>query len=251
MEKIKVTCKADESLPFQQIQDFQGELKARTQDDVDHLISSIENHGFSFPFFVWRQPDGTCSCLDGHGRIMALKQLEREGCEIPDLPVIYIDAADEAEARTKLIQINTVSGKFTDSGFRDLVKDIPNLDLSTYKYPELDLEKVEIELSVLAQAEASIQQSAESNWEEVFGGDALFGGMVPNSDFGTTTAPPYDAPSPAVTIATPVEEISGGVSAVLVAPDGPENAPEDEEPEVKELVVYCPKCGKSFIYQYK
>lgn len=253
MDKVRITCKADDFLPFQQIQDFQGALKSRTQEDVDHLIASIDAHGFSFPIFVWRQPDGCCSCLDGHGRIMALQQLEREGCEIPDLPVVYIDAADEAEARTKLIQINTISGKFTDSGFRDLVKDIPDLDLSEYTYPELDLEKIDLELKVLKQADASIQQSMEANWGEVFGeAEALFG----EDGSLSATASPYEPPVPGTILQPELgNEATGGVDGTadggalepdeLLSPDG-----EGEESGPKELVVYCPECGKSFLYQY-
>lgn len=252
MDTVRITCEADDFLPFQQIQDFQGQLKSRTLQDIDHLITSIETHGFSFPFFVWRQPDGTCSCLDGHGRILALKQLEKEGCAIPDLPVVYIEADSEAEARTKLIHINTTSGKFTDSGFRDLVKDIPDIDVTSYHYPELDLEKINIELKVLAQAEDSIQNVMGTNWNEVFSSDASefnTDGLIPDpSSAPLNQAVPAPGPM-AGSVAAPAGPMQIMSSELPESPD----VADDQEPEseMKELVVYCQECGKSFIYQYK
>lgn len=256
MGVVTVTCKADTFLPFQQIQDFQGELKLRTQDDIDHLVSSIERHGFSFPFFVWRQPDGTCSCLDGHGRILALKQLESEGWEIPELPVVYIDAADEAEARTKLIQINVVSGKFTEVGFRDLVKDIPDLDLAEYTYPDLDLEKLDAEMKLLAQAQMSIQEPVDTSWDETFG-DVSFDTTSFGENVNSAVSDDPDAPVPPMPTGTPgvvgtaSTVIGGEIPVSPVSPDkvGLEDA-EEAENGVKELVVYCPECGGSFLLKY-
>ena len=251
MGVVKITCKADTFLPFQQIQDFQGELKSRTQDDVDHLISSIERHGFSFPFFVWRQPSGVCSCLDGHGRILALKQMESEGWEIPELPVVYIDAKDEAEARTKLIQINVVSGRFTDSGFRDLVRDIPDLKLDQFNYPDLDLEKLDAELKILAKAQESIQALTDEEWD-----NALDDSVFAEAGFGTSgtltadeldkLVPDADVSVPAPMTGTP--DVVGEASTVY-GQDGAEPVEEASGPQ--EMVVYCPECGKSFIYKYE
>ncbi len=244
---VRIACKADTFLPFTQIKDFQGELKSRTQDDVEHLITSIERHGFAFPFFVWRQPDGTCSCLDGHGRIMALTQMQREGYEIPELPVVYIDAESENEARTKLIHINVVSGRFTDVGFRDLVKDIPDIDLADYNYPELDLERLDAEMKILAQAQQNIQTDVDVAWEGDFS-DVAFGGdssaFSSSSDSvsssGQTIINPDAAETPTV--------VGSAATEYSNESDGKEGDVEDDG--IRELVVYCPECGETFIFKY-
>lgn len=246
MGTIRVTCKADTFLPFQQIQDFQGELKSRSQEDVDHLITSIERHGFSFPFFVWKQPSGTCSCLDGHGRILALKQLEREGWEIPELPVIYIEAQNEVEARTKLIHINVVSGKFTDVGFRDLVKDIPDLDLADFNYPELDLEKLDAELKILEQAQNAIQAPTDMSWDGLLDENSFA-----QSEFGNVMT--STTPNDTVPAGGSIPGMGDGASPVVIGGDseGADSHDEGEgEDDTKELVVFCPECGERFIYQY-
>ena len=267
--KIRITCKADTFLPFTQIKDFQGELKSRTQDDIEHLITSIERHGFAFPFFVWRQPNGTCSCLDGHGRIMALNQMQREGYEIPELPVVYVDAASEGEARTKLIQINAVTGRFTDSGFRELVKDIPDLDLSAYNYPDLDLNRITTELSILKQAEENIKNDLNVEWEK-----ELQNVDVNSESFRAKYAPgvSVSAPSsanndPSVSVSSNGENASivGASSTVYgekptfaVGPDSSGNPLENKDHYVqqttptgeREIILYCPECGESWVYKY-
>ncbi|NLW47990.1 MAG: ParB N-terminal domain-containing protein [Firmicutes bacterium] len=239
---IKVTCKSDTFLPFTQIQDFQGELKTRTQDDVDHLITSIQRHGFAFPFFVWRQPNGVCSCLDGHGRIMALTQLEREGYDIPELPVVYIDAENESEARTKLIQINVVSGRYTDTGFRDLVKDIPDVDLADYNYPDLDLERLDAEMKVLQQAQMNIQPEIDAAWGGDFS-DVTFGGDFSSvSGIASTDSGIVSADSEAVDI--------GGSSDTSAVVGVAATVHGESDDGIREMVVYCPECGEAFIFTY-
>lgn len=249
--QIKVTCKADATLPFEQIQDFQGALKSRSEEDIDHLISSIERHGFSFPFFVWRQPDGTCSCLDGHGRCMALAKMREQGYEIPELPVVYIDAKDEAEARTKLIQINVTSGRFTQFGFTELVKDIPDLDFTDYHYPDLDLEKIDLELKTLAQAQEMIQSVGDP-----------FDGMFGEIDFDEPADDAVSIPSSTPSTSSSAEPIptvqsDAGPSVVGTASTVGGNVPPTQaetvdttKPVELEMVVYCPECGESFIYKY-
>lgn len=249
--EVRITCKSDSFLPLDKIKDFQGELKTRTISDVEHLISSIERHGFAFPFFIWKQPNGTCSCLDGHGRIMALTQMQKEGYVIPELPVVYIEAENENEARTKLIQINTVTGRFTEGGFRDLVKDIPDLDLSQYTYPDLDLKRIEKEMEVLQKAKENIE--SDKNWKSEFADVGFMdeeiekkakagyengGGVTASVSGNSSTSNTQSASTNSGETETP-EVI--GVSATQY---GQNDIPD-------EIVVYCPECGEEFVVDCK
>jgi len=103
---LKITCHTYDKLPLDKITEFQGDLKKRTTKDTEKIINSLYANGFAFPFFIWK--DGTTNyCLDGHGRIGALKELRTRGETIPDLPVVYVDADDERDARVKLLQVNS------------------------------------------------------------------------------------------------------------------------------------------------
>jgi hypothetical protein len=109
---IEIQCRGADLLPLDAIEEFQGNLKSRSKDDIQKIIKSIKNYGFSFPFFIWNG-DGHNRCMDGHGRIQALAEMRRQGENLPLFPVVYVDAKDEAEARQKLLRLNSQYGKMT------------------------------------------------------------------------------------------------------------------------------------------
>lgn len=109
---IEITCRGADVLPLEAIEEFQGSLKKRTKRDIERITKSILTYGFSFPFFVW-QFNGRNFCLDGHGRIQALREMSSKGIPLPSFPVAYVDAADEQEAKQKLLRLNSQYGQMT------------------------------------------------------------------------------------------------------------------------------------------
>lgn len=75
---LKITCECKDFLKLDELTEFQGGLKQRDDSDIEKIVRSIEKYGFSFPFFVWRH-SGINHCLDGHGRMIALKKLTVDG----------------------------------------------------------------------------------------------------------------------------------------------------------------------------
>lgn len=123
MKTIKITCSSDRTLPLAELTEFQGDLKYRDKTDIEKVIKSILKHGFSFPFFVWQNGKHNF-ILDGHGRKLALKKMWADGYEIPELPVIYINAENEADAKEKLLRINSRFGDITSDSLADFAKDL-------------------------------------------------------------------------------------------------------------------------------
>lgn len=121
--KIEINCTGSDTIQLDELTEFQGELKERSAGDVEKIIKSIKKHGFSFPFFVWKN-DGKNNVLDGHGRLMALKQMAAAGEEIPALPCVYISAKDEAEAKEKLLKLNSQYGHMTADSVAAFLGDI-------------------------------------------------------------------------------------------------------------------------------
>lgn len=111
-QEIRIECRGADTLPLDAIEEFQGSLKKRGKKEIEQIITSIEKYGFSFPFFVWNGT-GHNYCLDGHGRIQALAEMRRRGASLPLFPVAYIDAKDEAEAKQKLLRLNSQYGQMT------------------------------------------------------------------------------------------------------------------------------------------
>jgi DNA modification methylase len=118
---IRISCKVSDFLPLDEIKEFQGNFKKRTKKEIDQIITSIIKFGFSFPMFTW-QHEGNNWCLDGHGRILALREMKKQGTEIPDLPVVFIEAENEAEAKQKILRLNSQYGLIDIEGFRQFVE---------------------------------------------------------------------------------------------------------------------------------
>lgn len=143
--RIEINCTGSDTIQLHELTEFQGELKERSAGDVEKIIKSIKKHGFSFPFFVWKN-DGKNNVLDGHGRLMALKQMAAAGEEIPALPCVYISAKDEAEAKEKLLKLNSQYGHMTADSVAAFLGDI-KIDFDELALPDgvLDLGKLEPE----------------------------------------------------------------------------------------------------------
>ena len=131
--KIKVSCECKDFLALGELTEFQGGLKSRTEFDVDKIVRSIRKYGIAFPLFVWRH-DGVNHCLDGHGRLLALKRMTEDGDTIPPLPVVYVDCKDEQAARDLLLRLNSHYGTMTKESVLEFIGDF-EIDVSDFELP--------------------------------------------------------------------------------------------------------------------
>lgn len=131
---IKINCETKDFLNFEELTEFQGELKKRDDEDVDKIVKSIKKFGFSFPFFVWKHDDVN-HLLDGHGRYKAIKKLDTLGFLIPPLPVVYVDCKDERDARDILLRLNSSYGKMSADSVRDFIGDF-DIDVTNFELPD-------------------------------------------------------------------------------------------------------------------
>ncbi|NCB44234.1 MAG: hypothetical protein EOM59_16695 [Clostridia bacterium] len=123
VKSIRVTCQGAATLPLDRIEEFQGNLKKLSKKNLEKLKKRIVEDGFNVPFFVWDH-NGQYKALDGHQRIKALCSLREEGWDIPLLPVAFIEASDEQDARKKLLAISSQYGEFDASELSDWLDDI-------------------------------------------------------------------------------------------------------------------------------
>jgi hypothetical protein len=120
---ITVSCKTKDSLGLEKITEFQGQLKIRDETDLTKIKKSLKKYGISFPFFIWKK-GRTHYCLDGHGRRLALLALREEGYELPPIPIVYIYAEDEKDAKQKMLRLNSRYGMVTKDSVLQFVGDI-------------------------------------------------------------------------------------------------------------------------------
>ena len=135
MNRITVTCDTKDALPFEKLEVFQGSLKKRSPEDYRKIRESILRHGFAAPFFVWRDGERN-RLLDGTGRYETLEAMRQEGYELPELPVVYVTAGSDADARELLLKITSQYGKVSSKGLEEFLKgleiDLDGLALNVF-----------------------------------------------------------------------------------------------------------------------
>lgn len=133
---IKINCSTKDSVRLTDIVPFQGNLKKRTAQDIEDLMTSLRDEGLMMPFAIWIHDDKKI-LLDGHGRKEALTKLAIEGND-PDVlsvdwPCVYVEAETEDDARKALLQITSSYGKVTKAGYKQFCVSIPE-----YRAPSIN-----------------------------------------------------------------------------------------------------------------
>ena len=124
---VEIKCITKDAIKLTDCTPFQGNLKKRTQQDIEELKQSLLTEGLLMPFAVWKKDDKNY-LLDGHGRKEALVQLAVEDAQLlsVDWPCVFINAETEDEARKALLQITSSYGKITKAGVKQFTVSIPN-----------------------------------------------------------------------------------------------------------------------------
>ena len=163
VKSIRITCQGAATLPIDELVEFQGNLKKLSKKNLEKLKARILEDGFNVPFFVWDH-DGTFSLLDGHQRMRALTSLKADGYEIPALPVAYIEAADIADARKKLLAISSQYGEFDSAELSEWLDEIGGEIAETLRLVDTDIPiEVASEEKEVMDAEPQVDKADELN----------------------------------------------------------------------------------------
>jgi len=120
---------------------FQDDFKIDEPEKNKKLQNRIKKVGFKYPLYAWSN-DNKLYTLDAHQRLKALKTLENEGSEIPEIPFILIHAENENEAKKEILFLNSryaeidVDSNFIDENFDseiDLNVEIPELEIEDFE----------------------------------------------------------------------------------------------------------------------
>jgi len=136
---ILIACEGASTLPLDSLEPFQGDFKRLEQVNGERLKHEILFDGFSDPFNIWRD-EGHYWILDGHQRRLTLISLREEGYEIPELPVVWVDAASFEQAKRKVLAQASQYGEVQREGLLKLMAEaeVQTLDLlSSFRFPEI------------------------------------------------------------------------------------------------------------------
>jgi len=117
LPKIAKELSGLDHVPVSSLEPFQGELKDLSEREYNKLKKSILENNLIVPFFVWLE---TGKLLDGHQR---QRVFIREHW-VMDVPVVYISAASEQDAKKKLLVISSQYGHVTQEGWDEFVFDL-------------------------------------------------------------------------------------------------------------------------------
>lgn len=92
------------------------------------IVKSIEEFGFNDPIGVWTNADGESEIVEGHGRLIAAKEL---GIEM--VPVIHLDRMSD-EQRRAYTHVHNQLAMNTGWDFETLEMDLNELDGDFEKY---------------------------------------------------------------------------------------------------------------------
>lgn len=139
--KLQISCEGATTVELDELNELHH-FKSTSDQQYANLRNSLTEFGFSFPFFIWIDPNNTKWILDGHRRKPTLIRMRNEGFEIPPLPAVIIHAKDKQEAAKKVVALESRYGDPNESdfteflsefniGFEDIENfmDIPGLDI--------------------------------------------------------------------------------------------------------------------------
>lgn len=101
---------------------YANNAKKHPKEQVDQIAESISEFGNCDPIAVWHNGDGEAEIVEGHGRVMALKQLG-----IDTAPVICLDHLTDEQRRiyTHVHNQTTINSGFDEQA---LIEDMDNLN---------------------------------------------------------------------------------------------------------------------------
>jgi hypothetical protein len=149
MPEIRITCKGAALVPVADLLDFQKGLKTLSDADYQKLKVLIDKYGFSFPFFIWKHKNKH-NIIDGHQRLTTVKRMLQEGWTLPGdkLPVDWIEAQSEKEAKEKVLMAVGQYGKYTGDTLLEFIK-VGELDFevlaSNLELPQIDMDRFILE----------------------------------------------------------------------------------------------------------
>lgn len=80
--------------PIGRLQEYAGNAKEHTAEQVGQIKESMRQVGFCDPIGVWTNAEGKSEVVEGHGRLMAALELGLES-----VPVIHLDGLSDEQRR--------------------------------------------------------------------------------------------------------------------------------------------------------
>ena len=108
--------------PVGRLQEYAGNAKEHTAEQVEQIKASMRQVGFCDPIGVWTNAEGKSEVVEGHGRLMAALELG-----LQSVPVIHLDGLSDEQRRFYALVHNKLTMN-TGWDFDKLNSEIDSLD---------------------------------------------------------------------------------------------------------------------------
>lgn len=123
-----------EYVPIDTIKEYENNAKIHTDEQIEQIKKSIQEFGFNDPVGVWHG-----ECVEGHGRIIAARQLG-----MTEIPIIRLDDLTDEQRRAYMLVHNKLTMN-TDFDFELLGSElggIIDIDMSEFGF-DIEIEEEE------------------------------------------------------------------------------------------------------------
>lgn len=111
-----------EEIPVKSLVPYANNAKIHTKKQIDQIAASISEFGNCDPIAVWHNANGEPEIVEGHGRVLALKQLG-----IDSAPIVTLDHLTD-EQRRAYTHVHNQTTLSSDFDYEALVADMDNLN---------------------------------------------------------------------------------------------------------------------------
>jgi len=141
MQTVSLKVKNDlELIDVNDLEPLQGELKKLTDENFNKLRQSILEKGFKLVLHVWKNA-GVNYLIDGHQRAHVLKQIKKQGIDVPKIPCAIIEAENYSQAKETVLLAVSQYGKIDKDGFEEFISG-EEFNLDDFDFPDFCFEEI-------------------------------------------------------------------------------------------------------------
>lgn len=146
-KQIVIACEGAAMANLSDLNELQGDMKTLSVEAYGKLKEEILKTGFAFPLAIWTDSKKKKWIVGGHQRKRALQLLEKEGYEVPKVPIVHVKAENMKAAKRRVFQDIGQYGKLNGQALFDFMeKDFSYEDVyEAFELPNFDMKDFEDE----------------------------------------------------------------------------------------------------------
>ena len=138
--KLKV-----EYINIDDIKPYAGNAKLHPAEQINQIIQSIEQFGMNDPIAIWQDNE----VIEGHGRLIALKEMgaeRRKALGLTKIPVIRLDELTDEQRRAYALVHNKLTMN-SDFDFDLLADELADIEMFNMEEFGFDLSNLEADIA--------------------------------------------------------------------------------------------------------